>query len=107
MGAEKVSSLQSRIAELEAEVERLGDALVNMEVAVIDGYFVRVWQQSGSWIAYCPTVGTVVELDSREAALAGIGEDMREMIAALVELGEPLPGKDVTCQDAQTAAPVR
>jgi len=88
--------LKTRVKQLETEIGLLEDALTNMEVAVIDGYFVRLWQDTDGWVAYCPTVGSVVELDSRQQALDGITEDTRDMVAALVELGEAPPGKDIS-----------
>lgn len=91
-----MDTAEARIAELEEQVDRLQDAIVGMDVAIVDGYFVRVWEDDGEWIGCCPTVGAVVQLDSREEALQGIADDTRIMLEALAELGSEPPTKDIT-----------
>ena len=100
---EKLETMK-RIAEMEEEIECLEDILISMEMRVIDGYFVRFWKESSdSWIAYCPTVGVVVEMDSREKALEGISEGILAMVLVLAELGGVPPGKDITLPHAETS----
>lgn len=94
---EQVGMLEKTVTELESEIEVREDALANLEVRVVDGYFVHLWQEDGCWAASCPSVGANVVLDDHDATLAGIAEDMEEMIEALAELGQPAPEKDITC----------
>jgi len=93
----KTAMLENTVSQLECEVDCLQDALAGLEVSVVDGYFVRVWKDVNNWIGYCPAVGAVVELDSKEKALTGVTEDMQEMLGALAALGEPAPEKDINC----------
>ena len=98
-----VSPSERRLHELEREVRELGDrveqfetALSCLEIALIGGFFVKVWADpSGCWIAHCPTVRCVTQEETRDAALRAVRDEIAETLAVLKGLGRRAPRKDV------------
>jgi predicted RNase H-like HicB family nuclease len=82
---------------VQAAVDELRDTLATLQISVVDGYFVKTWQdwESGEWVADCPTVRTVAQEASREEAIAGIRRAIQGMLETLSEAGHPAPAKDV------------
>jgi len=96
-GADVDVSLRARVAELEAQVESLEEALGRQEPYVLDGYVVSVWPMpDGEYLATCPTMHASVQEGSRAAALAGLREAVSAVAEAFAKRGRLLPPKDVT-----------
>jgi hypothetical protein len=72
-------------------------AISGLEVRVVDGYFVKIWQnpETQVWIADCPTVGAVVQDGSEDEVASAIVESIEDMIEVLLEAGHAPPPKDV------------
>jgi hypothetical protein len=87
--------------EFENRVEALCESLVGMEIAVVEGYVVKLWPDAESdwWIAECPTVKCVCQEESRDAVAVAIRETIPECLAALDEL-DARPPRDVPVSDA-------
>jgi len=84
-------------ADLDAQGEDLQRTLAELEIAIVDGYLVKVWPdlRSGVWVAHCPTIRCVVQEATRDEAVAAIGESIAEMLDVLAEMGTELPPRDV------------
>ena len=84
-------------ADLGAQAEDLQRTLADLEIAIVDGYLVKLWPdlKSGVWIAHCPTVRCVVQEPTRDEAVAAIAESITEMLDVLAEMGADLPSRDV------------
>jgi len=84
-------------ADLNSQAESLQRTLAELEIAIIDGYVVKVWPdlKSGVWIAHCPTVRCVVQEDTRDEAVAAMRESIAEMLDVLAEMEAELPPKDL------------
>jgi len=82
---------------VEAALEELHATLASLRIVVVDGYFVKVWQDwdSGEWVADCPTVKAVAQEGSCDEAVAGIREAIRGMLATLSDSGYSVPPKDL------------
>jgi predicted RNase H-like HicB family nuclease len=93
----EVDDLRRRIEELEELVERFYDAIVDLQVLVIDGYFVKIWAdpEDGGFVAECPTVRATSQGGTRDEALANITSGIEEMLDHLADSGHPVPAKDV------------
>jgi len=89
-----VAALDERVNLLE---ERFHETLANLSIALVDGYFVKVWPdgETGHWVAECPTVGACVQEPTKRKALKAIRAMVAEMLAALQEWAERVPPKDV------------
>ena len=88
---------RKQIEALEAEVERLQDALCSQEVFLADGYFVVTYPaEGGTYIAACPTLRASVQEQTRDSALVEVRNAMSAAKGALADWGAPLPPKDVT-----------
>jgi predicted RNase H-like HicB family nuclease len=82
---------------VDAAVDELHGTLATLQISVVDGYFVKVWQdwESGEWVADCPTVRTIAQEETREEAIAAIGVSIQGMLSTLRDGGHPAPAKDV------------
>jgi len=82
---------------VESAVDELHGTLATLQMSVVDGYFVKVWQdwESGEWVADCPTVRTVAQEATREEVLAVIRTSIRGMLSTLRSAGHRTPPKDV------------
>ncbi len=83
--------------ELEEEMERLHDTLAALEIIVVSGYFVKVWPDLAcdAWVAHCPTVRCVAQERTRSEAVHNVRLAIEDMLAALAELGEEAPARDI------------
>jgi len=90
--------LEERVKDLEEQLEEFETAFFSLGVALVHGYFVKVWEDpSGEWIAHCPTVRCVAQEDTREAVLQAIADDIEDVVQALDDLGRTVPREDVPC----------
>jgi len=82
---------------VEAALEAVYTTLASLHIVVVDGYFVKVWQDwdSGEWVADCPTVKAVAQEESFEEAVVGTREAIRGMLATLSDGGHPIPPRDL------------
>ena len=82
---------------VEAAVDELHGTLATLQMAVVDGYFVKVWQdwESGEWVADCPTVRTVAQESTRDEVVEVIRTAIIGMLDTLRAGGHPVPSKDV------------
>ncbi len=86
----------SRIAELEREIEALEEAVCDLEVYLLDGYFVTLYHDPvGQYVASCPTLHTDVAEATAEEALAAVKLAVVEVQEAEAEAGLPIPPRDV------------
>lgn len=100
-----MDTAEARIAELEAEVSMLHDAIIGMDVAIVDGYFVLVWPENDVWIASCRNVGIALDMDTREEVLQAVADDIPIVLEALAELGTEPPAKDITTTTKRASHP--
>jgi predicted RNase H-like HicB family nuclease len=82
---------------VEAAVEELHGTLATLQLVVVDGYFVKVWQdwESGEWVADCPTVRTVAQENTRDEVVEGIRVAITGMLDTLRTGGFPVPARDL------------
>lgn len=92
-----VGELRAEVEELREELEALGDSFAALQIAVINGYVVKLWPdaETGGWIADCPAVGCACQGATRDEAADNITVSIDEMVAALSDLGEEPPLRDV------------
>jgi hypothetical protein len=93
----RLKSLEGRVKDLEEQVVELETTFSSLEIAIVHGYFVKVWEDpSGEWIADCPVMKCITQEPTRDEALAAMGDEIPDMTQALVDLGQPVPRRDVT-----------
>ena len=101
LAASQVRALEQQVATLQDWVdeamELLEETLANLEMAVVDGYFVKIWPdaESGEWVAHCPTVRVVAQAEDRDSVVEAIASNMSEMLNVLEEMDAERPGKDL------------
>jgi predicted RNase H-like HicB family nuclease len=92
----ELARLRAENAELEREVERLENALLDLQVSVLQGYAVALWPAGdGSFLATCPRLHASVQEDSKEEALRSLGEAMEVVKDGMAYFGDPVPPPDV------------
>ena len=92
-----LGELKSEVEELREEIEALSDSFAGLQIAVTNGYLVKLWPdaETGGWIADCPTVRCACQGATRDEARDNMAVSIDEMLAALSDLGEEPPPRDV------------
>lgn len=84
------------IDELEQETERLENALLELELSVLQGYAVALWPVGdGTFLATCPRLHASVQEDSKEKALRSLTEAIKVVKDGMAHFGDPLPPPDI------------
>ena len=93
--AAQVTTLQEQVAALEAEVERLQDALLEQEFHVIDGYVVAIWPaEGGTYVATCPRLHASDQASTAAEAVAKVRDAMGLAKTVLANRSRALPPRD-------------
>ena len=91
----ELARLRAENEELEREVERLENALLGLELCVIQGYAVALYPIDGGFIGTCPKLHASVHEATKEETLRSVEEAMEVVKDGMAYFGDELPSPDV------------